>query len=191
MARNIDLARLRDAFDARGDIDAIAVDVVRFHDDVAEIDADAILDPRLLRKRGVATNEILLNDDAAPNGLDGAVEDCDEAVAGRLDQTSMVLGDAGLDEIPLYPLDADVRTFFVGLHQAAIGRNVADDDRCEATRHPAAQRRLALIPRFEVANFTHRGAPPTCKRRRARQLPGSPRTRRGYHIEASGQIRWV
>src|SRR5207253_2528777 len=102
-AGDIDLAWLGDAFDARGDVDAVAVDVIRLYDDVTEIDANPVLDPGTLRKRGVAADEILLDDDAASHGFDRTVENRDEAVARRLHQTSMVLDNARLDEIPLDP----------------------------------------------------------------------------------------
>src|SRR5262249_46335097 len=141
-------------FDARRNVDAVAIDVVRLYDDVAEIDANAIFDPRMLRKRGVAADEVLLDDDAAANGLNRTIENGNEAIARRLHQTSMVLDDAGLDEVALDPLDADMRAFLVRLHQAAVGRDVTDDNSGKATRHRAVRRRLALIPRFEVANFT-------------------------------------
>src|SRR3954471_15905048 len=76
----------------------------------------------------------------------------------------MVLDDAGLDEIPLDPFDADMRTLLVGLHQATVGSDVADNDRCETTRHSAVWRRPILISGSEVANFAHfAGTPQTCK----------------------------
>src|SRR6185369_15871537 len=156
-ARDVDLAGFGDALDARRNVDAVAVDVVRLHDDVAEIDADPVFDPGGLRKRGVAPDEILLNDDAAANGLDGTVEDRDEAVSRRLHQRSMVFDDAGLDEIPLDPLDANMRAFLVGLHQAAVGSDVTDDDCGETTRHRAVWRRLVMISGSEVTNLAHCG----------------------------------
>src|SRR5262249_5123637 len=82
----------------------------------------------------------------------------DEAVAGRLDQFSMMLRYARLDQVAFNPLDAAMRSFLVELHQATIGRDVADDDRGKPPRHRAVRRRLAGIPRSEVANFTHRGS---------------------------------
>ncbi|MFK4702033.1 hypothetical protein ABIF42_007627 [Bradyrhizobium diazoefficiens] len=143
----------------------------------------------MLRKRGIAADEILLDDDAAANGLNRAIEDSDEAVARRLHQASMVLDDTGLDEVPLNPLDADMRAFLVGLHQAAVGSDVTDNDCCETTRHGAVRRRLVLIPGSEVANFAHcAGTPQTYK--------GRPTLRfreaivcEGYHIDKLGQCR--
>jgi hypothetical protein len=75
----------------------------------------------------------------------------------------VVLDDAGLDEIPLDPLDADVRALLVGLHQAAVGSDVTDNDGRETTRHRAVCGRL-VIPGSEVANFAHCGGTPQTTR---------------------------
>ena len=64
----------------------------------------------------VATYQILLDHDAAPDRFDGTVENRDKAVTGGLDQPSVVLGNAGLYKIPLDPLNAIVRSFFIGFH---------------------------------------------------------------------------
>ena len=48
-----DTARRGEALEARRDIDAVAVNVVWRHDDVAEIDADAQIDAAVLRQPGV------------------------------------------------------------------------------------------------------------------------------------------
>ncbi|MGY3425890.1 hypothetical protein ACVWZW_006394 [Bradyrhizobium sp. F1.13.4] len=180
-----DLAWFGDALDARCDVDAVAVDVVRLHDDVTEVDANPVLDPGLLRKRGVAADEILLDDDAASDGLDRTVENRDEAIARRLHQTSIVLDDAGPDEIPLDPLDADVRALLVGLHQAAVGSDVTDNDGREATRHRAVRRRL-VIPGSEVANFAHRGGTPQTYKASPSLRPPEAIVCEGYHIDDVG-----
>ncbi|WP_345946671.1 MULTISPECIES: hypothetical protein [unclassified Bradyrhizobium] len=49
----------------------------------------------------------------------------------------MVFDDAGPDEVPLDPLDADVRALFVGLHQTTVGSYVTDYDGGETTRPDA------------------------------------------------------
>ena len=49
-AGDIDLAGTGDAFKPRGNVDAVAIDVVGFDDDVAKIDADPILDPICIRR---------------------------------------------------------------------------------------------------------------------------------------------
>ena len=50
-ARDVNLARIGNALETRSDVDAVTVDVVWFDDDVAEIDADPVLDPVMLRQR--------------------------------------------------------------------------------------------------------------------------------------------
>ena len=81
----------------------------------------------------VATNQILLDDDAAPDGFDRTVENRDKTVAGGFDEPSVMFCDAGLNEIALDPLDAAVRSFFIQFHQTAVARDVAGHDRCKAT----------------------------------------------------------
>ncbi len=70
----------------------------------------------MLRLRCVASNHVLLDNDAAPHSLDRAVENRDKTIAGGFNEPSMVLCNAGLDEIALDPLDASVRSFFIELH---------------------------------------------------------------------------
>src|ERR1700739_3276833 len=96
-ARDEDLARVCDALKARGDIHAITVDVVLLDDDIAQIDADPIFDPLLLRERRIAPKHVLLDHDSAAHGLHGTVEYCKEPVAGRLDEAAMMFRNAGLD----------------------------------------------------------------------------------------------
>ena len=112
-ARDVNLARIGNTFKTRSNIDAITVNVVCFDDNVAEIDANPIFDPMMLRQRCVASNHVLLDDDAAPHGFDRTVENRNEAVAGGLDEPSVVLGNAGLYKVALDPLDASVRSFFI------------------------------------------------------------------------------
>ena len=89
-AGDIDFAGTGYAFKPRGNIDAVAIDVVGFDDDVAKIDADPILDPMMLGQRCIAANHILLDHDAAPDGLDGTIENRDEAVARGFNKLAVV-----------------------------------------------------------------------------------------------------
>src|SRR5439155_26398673 len=68
-ARDVDRTRLGNTLDAGGNVDAVAVDIVLLNDDIAEIDANSVFDPGILRNRGVAADEVLLDDDAASNSL--------------------------------------------------------------------------------------------------------------------------
>ena len=63
-----DAAGLGQGLEARGDVDAVAEDVVALDDHVAEIDADAELDPARRRHVGVAPDHALLDLDRALDG---------------------------------------------------------------------------------------------------------------------------
>ena len=56
-----DAAGPGDAFEPRGDIDPVAKDVVVLDDHVAKVDADAELDPAVLRHVGVAGSHLALD----------------------------------------------------------------------------------------------------------------------------------
>src|SRR6185437_7983076 len=111
----------------------------------------------MLGYRCVAANHVLLDYDAGPDCLDGAVEDGDEAVAGGFDEPAVVLPDSGFDEVALDPLDAGVRPFFVDLHQSAVAGDVAGHDRSKTPRRGLARgltpRWLSTSARFDVANL--------------------------------------
>ena len=89
-----DRAGLGDAFQSRGDVDAVAHQVaVALLDDVAEMNADAELDAALLRHAGVALDHAVLHFDRAAHGVDHAAELDDSAVAGALDDAPVMRGD--------------------------------------------------------------------------------------------------
>ena len=68
-------AGLGDAFQPRGDIDAVAHQVaVGLLDDVAQMNADAELDASLGRQAGVAFDHAVLHLDCAAHGVDHAAE---------------------------------------------------------------------------------------------------------------------
>src|SRR6516225_4537457 len=59
--RNTQAARLRQAFEASGNVDAVAEDVAVFDDDVAHMDADAPLDAAFWNRRRVALGHLRLH----------------------------------------------------------------------------------------------------------------------------------
>ena len=95
-----DRAGRGDALQPRGDIDAVAHQVaVALLDDVAEMDADAELDAALRRHAGIALDHAVLHLDGAAHGVDHAAELDEAAVAGALDDATMMHGDRGIDQI--------------------------------------------------------------------------------------------
>ena len=95
-----DRAGLGDALQARGDIDAVAHQVaVRLLDHVAQMNADAELDPALGRHARVALDHAVLHFDRAAHRVDHAAELDEAAVAGALDDAAVMHGDGGIDQV--------------------------------------------------------------------------------------------
>ena len=94
-----DSARCGEALKSRGHIHPIAVDIVRLHDDVAKIDADAKFDATVLRHSGVACGHHPLNLDCTPNRVDDADELNECAVASVLDDSSAMTPDRRIDHL--------------------------------------------------------------------------------------------
>ena len=78
-----DAAGLGDLLKPRGDIDAVAEDIVGFDHDVAEMNADAEFNSDILRQCGVLFRHAALDFDRAARGVDGAGEFDQHFVTGR------------------------------------------------------------------------------------------------------------
>jgi len=65
-------AGIGQGFDAYGDIDAVAIEVVALDDHIAEIDADAQFDAIVRRDTGVPLGHRLLHRDRAAHRIDDA-----------------------------------------------------------------------------------------------------------------------
>jgi L-rhamnose isomerase len=128
------LAWIGNTLEARGDIDAVAENVVCLDDNVAKIDADPIFNPMMLRHRCVASKHVLLDDDTAPHSFDGTVENRKKSVTCGFYQPSVMTHNAGFDEVTLDPLHAKMRSFFIDLHEAAVARDIAGDNRRKTAR---------------------------------------------------------
>ena len=123
-------ARLANAFQPRGDIDAVAQNVVGL-DHVAKMDADAIDDALGLGRAGVALDHQLLHRDGAYNGGDHGGEFEQQAVAHRLDDAIRAIQRhrAGrLDILPYRPH----HTGLILAHQPGIASDVDSHD-CSKT----------------------------------------------------------
>ena len=87
------------ALEARRDVDAIAIEVAALDDDVAKIDADAQHDPAGPPARRVCARHPVLQLDGAGDGVDGAGELHQHAVAHHFDDAPVMLGDQRLDQL--------------------------------------------------------------------------------------------
>ena len=81
--------------ETRRDVDAIAEDIVVLDDHVAQIDADAELDPSRRRHIGIAQRHPALDFGGARHGVNDAAELDQHAVTGRLDDAPRFLAMAG------------------------------------------------------------------------------------------------
>ena len=125
-----DRAGLGDALEPRGDIDAVAHQVaVALLDHVAEVDADAKLDPLLRRQAGVALDHAALHFDRAAHRVDHAPELDDRAVAGALDDAPVMNGDDGVDEIAAKGPQAREDAILVRACEPAVADDIRDQDR--------------------------------------------------------------
>ena len=93
-------AGLGDAFQSRGDIDAIAHQVaVRLLDHVAEVNANSKHDAALRRKAGVALDHAVLHLNGAADGVHNAAEFDQRPIACALDDATVMHGDGRVDEV--------------------------------------------------------------------------------------------
>ena len=127
--REVDAAGLRQRLEPRSDVDAVAVDIGVVDHDVAEVYADAIVEPFVGGQAGIARGHTLLDLDRAPHGVDHARELGQHAVARRLDEAASVLGDFRADHFTIVRLEGGQRPFLVGAHQPRIAGNVGRQDR--------------------------------------------------------------
>src|SRR6185369_44248 len=118
-ARQTDTAALGQAFETRGDVDAVAVEALTLDDDVAEVDADAEAHPAGGRQLGVARLELALDVDRALHGIHDARELRQHVVTGRVDDPPAVAGDRGGDHRAIRGDRAHGRHLVVA-HEAAV-----------------------------------------------------------------------
>jgi len=91
--RDADPARVRQALQARGDVDAIAENISVLQHDVADIDSDAELHSTVFFEVVVRVSQFILDFDRALDSRQGAAERRKDAVAGRSANSSLVLRD--------------------------------------------------------------------------------------------------
>src|SRR5204863_5679950 len=109
---------------SRRNINSVAVNVLRFGDYIADIDADAKADAFMLRDTRVAPIHPALHLDRTQHRFDDARELRKHAVAGGFDDPPMVLPNLRIKKLTPMRLETLVRTLFVGTHQARIANNI-------------------------------------------------------------------
>jgi hypothetical protein len=139
--RHADAAGLGEGFEPRRDVDPVAT----VTDDVAEIDADAELQPPLRLDVGVALGHPALHLDSKAHRVDDAGELDQHAVAGGLDDAAAVRGDLGVAQFGPDPFEGGERALLISSHQPRVAGDIG--------RRIAASRRSAraFLPAFMAA----------------------------------------
>ena len=127
-AGDVDAAGIRGGFQARGDVDAVAIEIAALHHDVAEIDADAQHDAAVLRLPGGRRGHRLLDVDGALHGVHRAAELHHDAVAGHLEDAALVLGHQRRDDLLAARLERAQGPHLVQLHQPAVADDIGGED---------------------------------------------------------------
>jgi len=114
----------------RGDVNAVAEDVLPVDHDVAEVDADPPTHLAVVGKLGVERRDRLLHLGRALNGLDRTGKLAQDAVAGGAGDAAAMLRHGAVDYIASLaePLK---RSDFIGAHPTAIVLDVGAQDRGE------------------------------------------------------------
>ena len=123
-----DAAGLGQRLHASRNVDAVAVDVALIDDDVADVDADAELDPAIFGNVGVALGHGALDFHRAAHGIDRARKFDQRAVTRRLDDAAAMLRNLGIDEFASVRLERCERAFLVDAHQAAVASDIGRED---------------------------------------------------------------
>jgi hypothetical protein len=129
--RDEDAAGLGDALQPRGDVDAVAQQVVALDDDFAQVDADAEVHPLRLGQRFVARLQRVLDLDRAAYALDHAAEFGEHRVARCVGDASVVVRDDAVDDRAMRGEDAQ-RAGLVLVDEAAVADRVGGEDAGQA-----------------------------------------------------------
>ena len=120
-----DAARFGDRLQSGSDVHAVAIDIVGFDNDVAEVDADAQDDNRrravLVRRQSSRA----LNRERAIDRVDDARELDDRAIADQLHDAAVVSGDCRIEHGFAMPLQGGQRAGLVRSHQPRIADHVS------------------------------------------------------------------
>ena len=125
---------------ARGDVDAVAVDVVVLDDDVAEIDADAKPDLLCFGDALIAVGHSALDHGSTLDGVDDAGELDQRAIAHELDDAAVELFDRGVDQFAAAALQPLQRADLILAHEAAVADHVGSKYRGKPSLHTCALR---------------------------------------------------
>jgi hypothetical protein len=143
-----DSARFGEAFQARRDVDAVAVDVRVFNNHIAGIHPDAELDPAIGWDAGIVLGQFALDIETATHRVDGAVEFQEKTVASGSDQSPVVLRDFRLKQIFHIAGEAAMGPLFIDPHEARIPDHIRHQNGGESASQVCVSHANHLIYRY-------------------------------------------
>jgi hypothetical protein len=144
------------------DVDAVAVDILGFDDDVGDVDAHPEINLSGDRLIHIADDHLPLDLDRAVSGIVRVLEGGEEAIAGILDDTSTILGDVRVDYLRTQLPHPHVGDIFFGLHEPRVTHDISSQNREQPTRRLFRRYRCARKPSPKQAHgwpplSTHHG----------------------------------
>jgi hypothetical protein len=102
------------------------------NNDVAKVDPDPKLDSLIGREGCIALRDASLDLEGATHRLHSARELDQQAIAGGLDDPTVVLADLGIDEGAAMRHQPCERSLLVGAHQPRVAGDISGEDRRQA-----------------------------------------------------------
>ena len=121
---NAHAARPRQGFEARRNIDPVALDVVTVDNDITEIYAHPKHDLLCRRFVGVTPRHFALNVSAALDRIDDAGKLYQNTIAHKLDEASAMFSDFWIDQLFLQSAQSQNRAFLIGSDQACVADDI-------------------------------------------------------------------
>jgi len=135
---NANPTRICDPFETHGNIDPVSEDIIVCDDNITDVNADAKLDPFVLRHIIIMFRHAVLNFVGTSHGVDHAGELNEGAVPCILDDTSVTLSDFGIEKRLSESSQLRHRAFFVDPYQAARTRDIRRQNSRQSPFHVLA-----------------------------------------------------
>jgi hypothetical protein len=133
--RQTNPARLANSFEPRSDVHAVPHEVaVALLNDVAEVNAHAILDALFRRQASVALGQAALDFDGATHRVDNAAELDNCAVAGALDDAPVMHGEDRIDQVAPKGPKPGKDAIFVRASKPRVANDVGHQNRSQFPR---------------------------------------------------------
>ena len=139
-AGNANASGLGYRLQARCNVYPVAIDVVFFNDDVAEIDADAKPDLLCCSHSLIALGHLALDRGSTLDRVDDAGELDERTVAHEFDDAAMERFNRGVDQFATAALQSLERTYLILAHEAAVADHIGRKDCGKPSLHTCVLR---------------------------------------------------